>query len=161
MLNRNQRAALETALRLLESRARTLLQAVQEPPANGVLTRFRPLNARRARRVQALLQGLLEEIGDLARGFDLRPGEEDLGARVRAEMAVAWSDLHDLKARKLNRYGEVDRRLAETLDPHLQRMIDLTLEISRLAEGQRGEAESGGPILRRPAGPGRAPGEQG
>jgi hypothetical protein len=74
------------------------------------------------------------EVAAVVQEFELQPQDEEIGGRMRAEMAVAWSDLHEVLSKKLRRYGKVDPELSETLDPHVRRLIQLAMEVGLLAD---------------------------
>jgi hypothetical protein len=79
------------------------------------------------------------EVAAVVQELELQPQDEEIGGRIRAEMAVAWSDLHEVLSKKLRRYGKVDPLLSTSLDPHLRRLIQLTMEVSLLAENAPNE----------------------
>jgi hypothetical protein len=78
----------------------------------------------------------LDEIAQVSREFDLKPSQDDLAAVIGAGMSLMWADLVDTRSTKLNRFGAVDPRLAQQLDPHLDRLIELALLLSSLVRGK-------------------------
>lgn len=124
-LNPYQKNSLAIQLRHLE---RTLHDARRQmaAPEDGVLFRRTGLSAALRHRLGPLIEQTLAEIRLLAERFELENQAEDLRAILRAEMAGAWEGLYDSLSAKLNRYGDVDPALAESLDPHLRRLIALT-----------------------------------
>lgn len=139
MLNPYQKGALEVDLRLLEATIRNVLRLIREPHSDGLLTRVRPFPVGDRARLEGLLETMFTEVAAVVQEFELQPQDEEIGGRIRAEMAVAWSDLHEVLSKKLRRYGKVDPLLSTSLDPHLRRLIQLTMEVSLLAENAPNE----------------------
>jgi hypothetical protein len=137
MLNPSQRTSLEVGMRLLEATIRDLLALVREPPREALLTRSHPIPEGKRAGVGRLLDGMLHEIALIVREFDLQPDDEEIGRRMGAEMSAACSELDNLLAGRLRRYGAVDPRLSARLDPHIQRLMRLSMEAARLLAGDR------------------------
>ena len=134
MLNPYQKGALKVDLRLLEATIRNVLRLIRETPGDGLLTHFRRFPIGNRSRLEALLDAMSREVAAVVREFDLQPRDEEVEGRLRAEMAVAWSDLHEVLSKKLRGYGKVDPLLSTSLDPHLRRLIQLTMEVSHLVD---------------------------
>lgn len=134
MLNPHQKNAVEVEMRLLEATIRNVLRLIRETPGDGLLTHFRRFPIGNRSRLEALLDAMSGEVAAVVREFDLQPQDEAIGRRIRAEMAVAWSDLHEVLSKKLRGYGKVDPLLSTSLDPHLRRLIQLTMEVSHLVD---------------------------
>lgn len=123
-LNPYQKNSLAVQLRHLEQALRDVRQQMAAPQ-DGILFKRTGVPKSVRRKLEPLIGQMLAEIALLAERFDLENQVDDLGAVVRAEMAGAWEGLYDTLSPKLARYGDVDPALAETLDPHLQRLITL------------------------------------
>ena len=134
MLNPYQKNAVEIGMRLLEATIREELRLIREPPGDGVLTHVRPLPIGHRLRIEALLDAMSAEVAIVVREFDLQPQDDGIGRRIRGEMAGAWSDLHEVLSKQLRRYGKVDPLLSNSLDPHIHRLILLTMEVSHLVD---------------------------
>ena len=122
----------------MQSLEQTLLQVRQRlrnTPEDGFLVSYRPMAEPARTHVQAAIERMLSEIAAIAREFDLQASTKDVGSYVLAQMAVAWSDLVDTLSPKLKRYCPVDRSLSETLDPHIQVLIELAQEMGHAANG--------------------------
>jgi len=122
-------------MRSLEQTLLEVRQRLHPPPEDGFLVSYRPIAEPARTHVEAAIERMLAEIAVIAREFDLQPSTEDVGSYVMAQMAVAWSDLVDMLSPKLKRYGPVDRSLSETLDPHVQVLIELAQEMGHAASG--------------------------
>lgn len=138
MLNTAQRNSLTITLRMFEEELRQIETWLRGDPTAGILYRssLRLPPESRALALQTI-ELALEEIGALAREFDLEPVEHDLAAAVVAEMSVNWTHLCDARAGPLKRYGEVDPRLAHKLDPHINRLAELALALTSAVRGER------------------------
>ncbi len=124
-------------MRLLEATLRGITRLVKDPPDDGILTRVRPLSEGTRLRLMLLMEAMQSEIAAVVRAFDLQADDEWLDRRIDAEMSGAWSDLHEVLSGKLKRYGDVDPRLSRVLDPHIRRLIRMTLEAGHLARNDK------------------------
>ena len=96
------------------------------------LLRLSPESRAVARQV---IEAALNEIAELAREFDLKPVEKDLTATVAAAMSTDWVHLCDARSDTLVQYGAVDPRLAQTLDPRLNRLAEMALLLAAAMKG--------------------------
>jgi hypothetical protein len=133
MLNSAQKIALEVELRRLERSLLHARQWLREPPQDGLLTRYRPLPEATRADLEVIIRQMLAEIVVLVDRFKLAREVDDLGRDLEAEMASAWAEMTDTLSSKLVRYGAVDPALAETLDPHLRRLIVSSRALGRAA----------------------------
>jgi len=133
-LNPYQKNALEVEMRHLEQALLQAREFMRHMPEDGLLTNYRPVAEENRARLEALIDRMLAEIAVVVKKYDLQPRVEDIGVNIYAEMAGAWSDLYDMFAHKLKRYGHVDPALGETLDPHIKLLINLAREIGEAAK---------------------------
>lgn len=132
MLNIPQRSSVAIALRAFEKALRRADAALQGPAEEqGILYRRTmrlPMEKRPAIRQQIALA--LTEIAEVAQQLGLAVQEDPLESDIAAELSLDWAGLCDVRSAKLKRYGAVDVRLAEALDPHIERLADLALAIA-------------------------------
>jgi hypothetical protein len=123
LLNENQRRRVLTHLRLL----REDLENVMRLPALAPDTPA-------GRRIGEVVGRIEAEIRALRVTFGLREDEPPLLRRHVAAIAeVWWSRVEDLRARRLKAYGEVHPELSAVLDPHVERLEDLLLDLAKEA----------------------------
>lgn len=123
LLNENQRRRVVTHLRLL----REDLENIMRLPALAPDTPA-------GRRIGDVVGRIEAEIRALRVTFGLREDEKPLLHRHVAAIAeVWWSRVEDLRARRLKSYGEVHPDLPAALDPHVERLEDLLLDLAREA----------------------------
>ena len=132
-LNDSQKRALEVQLRNLEQVLYRVGHRIRERPEEGLLTHHIPIPETVRRRFEALIKQMHEELAVLIRQFELQPKAVDSRSHVNATMALTWSSLNEVLSSKLKRYGEVDPALSESLDPCLNRLIDLALQVAEVA----------------------------
>ena len=132
LLNPHQRRALTVALAHLESAVRTV-DGVLAGPAGDLLNPVRlELDEARRREIELRLAEIRVALAGTALCFALEPLPRD-GARVaRAAMLAAWEGLEDVHVRKLVRYGAVDPALLSALDPAVEHLITLVLDVTAL-----------------------------
>ena len=134
-LNHSQKRALEVQLRNLEQVLFRVGHFIRERPEQGLLTHYIPVPETMRPRFEALIEQMHEEIALLVRQFELQPKAADSRSYINAKMALTWSSLNEMLSSKLKRYGEVDPALSESLDPCLNRLIDLALRIAEITKG--------------------------
>lgn len=135
-LNRHQERALAVALRLLEERLAEI-DSLMERGEEGVLYR-RPvarLSTEQRARMEQLMAELRATIGSLAATFRLPRDEQDPVRRIAGLLSVTWEQLGEIDSRRLGAYGSVDPGLGETLDPAMQHLAQLVLELREVASG--------------------------
>ena len=143
LLNSEQQSSVKIVLRMFEENLREVETWLQGAEVNGILYQRR-LNLPAAKReaVQQCVDAALEIIAALARKFDLKPEVEDVSNMIRSRMSIRWADLADTQSRKLKRFGEVPPELKRTLDPDIQQLARLALELASIIEKDPG-AENG------------------
>jgi len=136
-LNPRQQVALEVQMRELEKTLQQVKCLAQSPPESGLLTRYQPMPEMAQTSIAPLVDEMMAEIASLVRKFDLQPSVQDVRHSVNASVSAAWAGLCDLLSTQLGRYGKVDPELEKTLDPHIDALIRLALElVQATAEGQ-------------------------
>ena len=134
-LNDSQKRALEVQLRNLEQVLSRVDHFIRERPEEDFLTHYIPVPETIRPRLEALTEQMHEELAVLIRQFELQPKAVDSRSYINATMALTWSSLNEVLSSKLKRYGEVDPALSESLDPCLNRLIDLALQVAEVARG--------------------------
>jgi hypothetical protein len=134
-LNPSQKRALEVQLRNLEQVLYRVGHRIRERPEEDLLTHYIPVPETIRPRLEALTEQMHEELAVLIRQFELQPKAVDSRSYINATMALTWSSLNEVLSSKLKRYGEVDPALSESLDPCLNRLIDLALQVAEVARG--------------------------
>ena len=134
-LNPSQKRALAVQLRNLEQVLFRVSHFIREKPEEGLLTHYIPVPETIRPRLEVLIEQMHEEIALLVKQFELQPKAVDSRGCINAKMALTWSSLNEVLSSKLKRYGEVDPALSESLDPCLNRLIDLALRIAEVAKG--------------------------
>ncbi len=71
-------------------------------------------------------------IRSLAERFDLKREQRSLSRRLFAQLSYDWTTLEETTTRHLQGYGDVAKELKETLDPELNAIIGLIVEMERL-----------------------------
>ena len=120
-------------LRIYEENLRQTEAWLLGMETNGILYR-RKLNLSPARQQAALkrVDAALETIAVLAQKVGLNPEEEDPAGLIRGDMSVDWVNLNDILSRKTERYGDVNSELESVLDPLIERLAELAMEIATI-----------------------------
>ncbi|HZU03334.1 MAG TPA: hypothetical protein VFA10_26950 [Ktedonobacteraceae bacterium] len=139
LLNANHRRVLSITLRRAELAARHLEDQIKRGTAQEHLALTRFVDAPGTQQQSALLHlatRLKQEIAAIASDCQLDEGEESFLRSIKAEFAILWSDLEDMRPEKLRNYGSVHPQAERFLTPRIERLIDLTLAISDVASGK-------------------------
>lgn len=132
-LNPYQKQSLQITLQMLEENLRQLQALLPGASQEGILYHYQAAYpAGRREELHALILAGLEEIAALAERFSLPRTQLDPLKSIGGAMSVAWANLIDSGSGKLARFGPVDPALPEHLDPALDRLAGLTLQLSRL-----------------------------
>lgn len=123
LLNENQRRRVITHLRLLREDLENMLRLPGLAPDTPA-----------GREIGEVVGRIEAEIRGLRVAFGLRDDEKPLLRRHVAAIAeVWWARVEDLRARRLKGHGDVHPGLSAALDPHVQRLEDLLLELAAAA----------------------------
>lgn len=74
----------------------------------------------------------LHELADLVKQLGLESVEESTARDILSEMSVSWADLVDCHSDRMIGYGEVDTDAATKIDPAIDRLERIALELSDL-----------------------------
>jgi hypothetical protein len=135
LLNLSQRGSVVVSLKMLEENLRLTAAWLDGREDNGILYR-RKLNLSPAKQLaaQQRVASALETIDILAKKIGLEPEVEDPAGLIRGEFSVSWANLIDTQSRKLKRYGDVNPELKSVLDPAIQRLAQLAMELASIFE---------------------------
>jgi hypothetical protein len=123
LLNENQRRRILTHLRLLREDLEDVLRLPPLAPDTPA-----------GREIGDIVGRLEAEIRQIRSTFGLTDSEKPLLRRHVAAIAeVWWARVEDLRARRLKSYGAVNPDLPPVLDPHVERLEHLLLELARAA----------------------------
>lgn len=133
MLDKNQKRGLTIALRAMEENIRYVEQVFNNGDYNGVLYDMK-CNMEEGVKREIFKRVLLikDRIKELSKRFDLEKEPRDQAKEIFGKLSSCWCILEDVKAGKLKRYGVIADELEDVLDPHLNGIIDLILDIERL-----------------------------
>ena len=136
ILGENRRRAVGLRLRLLEERLATVRRLLLEAEEGRLYRRRRPsMTADREARMLALIDEAVLEIAAAAERLRVPRVEQDAAAKMGGILAIAWQGIGEALASNLRGFGEVDPMLAAELDPSIERLMDLVLELERTLSG--------------------------
>jgi len=78
----------------------------------------------------------LLEIKALVEALGIEVKEENSAQIITAEMSISWSDLVDGHSSRLKGYGEVNPDVAAILDPAIDRLAMMAMELSNLVTSE-------------------------
>jgi hypothetical protein len=139
MLNDSQRVSLRIAFRLIDERMREIEAILERPEEVGVMYEVRddlsPAMRERLPEKISAVRAILKNLRDR-----LALSAEITTARREAfkGLPYLWEVLEESTSKRLRRYGAVDDRLARILDPQIQSLETLIIELEHILNGTQG-----------------------
>ena len=129
-LNPNQQNYLYASLRNFEKALRLADQLLAQGDERGILY-YQKSNLDSALRQSARdkISLALEELAKLANQLGIEPREENSDQVIMAQMSASWSDLVDSQSGRLKGYGQLDPQAAAQIDPAVNRLAQLAVEL--------------------------------
>ena len=131
MLNEAQERNLSVTLRIVEDRLREIDQMIEANDYKGLLKETKndvPAAAKDS--IQKKSSMIMDRVKMLVERFNLVKDRDEVSRLALAKLSYCWEILEDAKTKKMKRYGDVHDGLADILDPELEAIINLILEIS-------------------------------
>jgi len=132
LLNSSQRISLQVSLRNFEERLRYAEHILDHPVEEEAILFRQHLDLPEEYRagIKSQIKSALDQIRELREVFSLEVDEDDLARRIESELYISWENLMDVHAIKLRGYGEVHPGLAGILDPRIQNLAAIALELA-------------------------------
>ncbi len=138
---------MSVALRLLEERLARVEELLDRDEDGLLYHRLRPAWSREERaRVDTTLADLRSTIASVSQAFHLAIQQRDSAREIAGLMRVSWESLAEVKSRRLRAYGHVDPALRATLDPAVERLMELVSALEDVG------LEANGPVSGSPDG---------
>jgi hypothetical protein len=137
MLNEAQERSLSVTLRIVEDRLRDIEQYIDAGDYIGILKEVKndvPAAAKDLIHEKAAL--MRDRIRQLAERFSLGKERTEASRLSLARLSYCWEILEDAKSKRLKRFGDVHDGLADILDPELEAIINLLLDMEQLLRYQ-------------------------
>ncbi len=136
MLNDAQRNSLRIVMRLIEEKMRAIERQLDQPLEHWLLFEVRnDITPDIERALRQPIQEVYTLIGALIEQFAL-PLETELASReILKGLSHLWVMLQESDSNSFQRYGTVNPALAPELDPQIDRLARLMLELERIALG--------------------------
>jgi hypothetical protein len=133
LLNLYQKNSLRISLLLFEENLRHALEWLDGRDENGILYQ-RKLTISEENRNQAsqAIHSALNMIERLSDVFGLEKQSESAASMLGSDLSINWANLMDTQAGKLRRYGKVHPELADMLDPDIQNLAEIALQLSTI-----------------------------
>jgi hypothetical protein len=133
-LNRNQERAVAVRLRMLEERLAIIVRLMDDDERGRLYRRDRaPYSAEQRARIDSVILEIRAEIAHVADTFGLASEEQDAARRIVGLLGITWEGLGDVRAGRLRGLGDVDPALPERLNPSVERLMDLVLDLQTIA----------------------------
>lgn len=125
-LNENQRRRIHAYLQHMEKSLERMEALIRTPQTGSVLYRVQTdLSSPQRRQLLALFDEMKAGIQLLSDRFGMVRREESLHRIIVAELSQDWTLLEDLYSRKLKGLGAVSADLKVSLDPEIEKLVDL------------------------------------
>lgn len=129
LLNPYQRNPVTITLRTLESVLRETVADLSVQDQGILYQRRTTLSQKQHEQLERLRDEALDEISKLATALGLPVEVQDTRSVLRGQLAVLWSDLHEIRPDRLAAYGAVSPDLKPVLDPPLLRLVELVKQM--------------------------------
>ena len=136
MLNEAQERSLSATFQIVEDRLREMEVALKGADYIGILRE--KINDVPPEVRSAVLQKadlIKERIKVLSEILHLQKRRTETTSETIARLAYCWEILQEAKTKHLKRFGEPEAGLEEIIDPQIDAIIDLLMEIERLLRG--------------------------
>ncbi len=136
MLNKDQKRGLSIALRIVEENMRDIEQMLNRESYTGILYDMRhSISSEIKEEIFKRVFLVRDKIRVISNGFTLEKEYREVISDILGKLFSSWEIIENVKAKKLKRYGSVSEGLDRILDPHLNTITDLIMQIERLILG--------------------------
>lgn len=135
-LNPDQHRAVATTVRLLEERLAAIEDLLVRSEVGILYRRDRAhLGREREARIALTISELRAAIRSVAEAFNLPRQEQDPVRKILGLLAISWESVGEIDARRLAGYGSVDPGLRKTLNPTIERLMELISKVEQAVGG--------------------------
>jgi hypothetical protein len=134
LLNAYQRTAVTVVLNEVETGLREMLQELTSTDDGILYERTGELSPEQQQALARLVEKSLAEIATLAARFALPMQTHSARASAVGRLNVLWSNLHEIRAKRLRGYGEVAPELEAVLDPSVHRLVSLMVQMLKMLQ---------------------------
>jgi len=133
-LNLYQRNYLTVSLYSFEETLRLAAEWIKEEKSESGILYNRTVTLSPAKKLAAskLIDQALDKIHAITNELGLHKEHEDIARLIRARMNSCWEELSDSHAAQLKRYGDVDPELARYLDPNIELLAAMAVDLANL-----------------------------
>lgn len=135
LLNKSQKASLTATLSSLEEAIHSIQEVFERSNKDYLFVEYdddlSPDKKEGIVKELALMQRIADKI---KQKFGLEAERVGIRRRILSEISAIWEYLHDSKARRLRRYGEVPYYLESELDPEIDNLIRSIEKIRKIVE---------------------------
>lgn len=133
MLNEYQKRGLSITLRIVEETMQDIERILQNGTYTGILYDMKCSISPKAKEEFFKRASLIKErIKIISKIFDLKKEHREAIHDIFGKLPYCLEIVEDAKAKKLKRYGDVSNGLDNALDPQLNIITDLILEMQHL-----------------------------
>jgi len=129
-----QRRAVAARPRQLEERMAAARDLIDRDERGIMYRQDRPrVSAEQRARIDSLMAEVHAEIAILAETFRFASEVQDAARSMAGLLAITWQSLGEIRSTSLAGHGDIDRGLRDTLDPSVNRLMDLVLALEKEA----------------------------
>jgi hypothetical protein len=133
MLNDAQRTSLRIALTMTERKMRAIEARLLQREERGLMYEIgNDVTVEMAAALHHRIHAVYALISELKSRLGLPRESKPASREINEGLAILWVTLQESDTRALRRYGEVDRRLAPVLDPHIEALAQHMLALEDL-----------------------------
>lgn len=129
LLNRHQRNSVMISLRMLEMALRGFLAELDTSTDAILYHQTAPFSDEERQQIKMLCDKAFTTIQFLKTTFALPSEVQNSRSNFQGQLAVLWSDLEEIRSRKLRSYGDVAPGLDRALDPSVSELIEIVNQL--------------------------------
>ena len=131
MLNEYQKRGISIALRIVEERMYDIEKILHDKNYAGILYDINcKIPPEKREEISKRVHFIKDRMMYLSKKFNLEKEYREATNEIFSKLPYCLEIIDNIKAKQLERYGDITNGLDSVLDPHLDMMINLLLEIA-------------------------------
>jgi len=126
--------SIRTTLQLLEETLRNLDRLLSNGDFVGIFYSYKNhISTTKQKLIHNKIKKTLLYLDDLSKVLGVEAFEYSVERMIMGELSISWENLEECRPKNLKRYGELKPQAIELIDPAIDYLIGVILDISELA----------------------------
>lgn len=128
-----QQRIIRSSLLLFEKTLRMSDRMLKEGDEVGILYHRKiSLSPQRRELIQNSIAQALSDLAEFSEALGLKPSEENTQRIIMGNLNLCWESLEECRSSRLKGYGDVNPQATDLIEPMIDRLTHLALELSSL-----------------------------